>query len=89
MTPPIPRAGPAEPRANQTAVTATAGLSLTATSRLYFATFDGEAATLQSLDLPTTVAGLRPASAALADQTQKIRDDKTKFEEASLRTRRS
>ena len=54
------------------AVTATAGLSLAATSRLYFATFDGEAATLQSLDLPTTVAGLRPASAALADQTQRI-----------------
>ncbi|MBS1150697.1 MAG: hypothetical protein H6Q89_2395, partial [Myxococcaceae bacterium] len=53
-------------------VTASAGASISTTlSRLYFATFDGTSATLQSLDLPATVPTLKAITPA--ELTRQVR----------------
>ncbi len=54
-------------------VTASAGVALSKeASRLYFATFDGEAASLQALDLPGTVTALKPISVAALTRSVRV-----------------
>lgn len=54
-------------------VTAAAGSGRApAASRLYFATWNGDTATLQAIDLPATVAGLKALTTAQLSSTQKI-----------------